>query len=79
MYGEIRSRWERKGDAMELQVTIPANTTAEIVLPEANLSRVQENGVALDQQELLPGIVSVTQTEEDVVIEAGSGEYRFTW
>jgi alpha-L-rhamnosidase len=32
-YGEIKVSWEKKGSSFELNVTIPANTTAEIYLP----------------------------------------------
>jgi hypothetical protein len=34
-YGEIKSAWKKTGNAFELNVTIPANSTAEIYLPGA--------------------------------------------
>lgn len=33
VYGLITSSWEKKGNSFQLNVTIPANTTAEIYLP----------------------------------------------
>jgi hypothetical protein len=32
-YGMIKTDWTKNGDGFELNVTIPANTTAEIYLP----------------------------------------------
>jgi alpha-L-rhamnosidase len=33
-YGKIISSWKRNGDAVEYNVTIPANTTATITFPQ---------------------------------------------
>lgn len=35
-YGEIKSAWEKTGNNFELNVTVPANSSAEIYLPGAN-------------------------------------------
>ncbi|CAM4500562.1 alpha-L-rhamnosidase [Paenibacillus endophyticus] len=77
-YGELRSRWERAGDGVFLlEVTIPANTTALIKLPSAyNLESVTESGTRLQDS---VGVLTVSQTETGVVIDAGSGSYRFEW
>ena len=32
IYGKIASKWERKGDKVKYTITIPANTTAEVIL-----------------------------------------------
>ncbi len=77
MYGEVRSYWKKADDGkMALEVTIPANTTAEIVLPNAQVESVTESGLPLNQVE---GISAVSQTEKSVSIAAGSGEYQFRW
>jgi len=81
MYGVIRSSWKRSEDgAMELHVTIPPNTTAEIVLPGADRRFVKEGGAALEQAE---GLTAVKEHADlggtGVSIRAGSGNYRFTW
>lgn len=34
IYGKVRSRWERTGKVLTLRVTIPANTSAGLVLPD---------------------------------------------
>ncbi len=33
-YGMIESNWQKEGSAFTLKVTVPANTTAEIILPD---------------------------------------------
>mgnify|MGYP005774707121 CR=1 FL=1 len=33
IYGKVASRWEKVGDTVKYTITIPANTTAQIVLP----------------------------------------------
>jgi len=38
MYGEIKSRWERKNKTLKLSVTIPPNTKAKVFLPIENQS-----------------------------------------
>lgn len=77
MYGEIVSRWSRGEDgAMTLQVAIPANTTASIVLPGAKLASAAESGSVLAEAS---GIFSAAETEAGVAVEAGSGQYSFTW
>lgn len=34
IYGNIKSGWKRLGDGWEFIITIPANTTAEVILPD---------------------------------------------
>ncbi|MFC4597590.1 family 78 glycoside hydrolase catalytic domain [Cohnella hongkongensis] len=77
MYGEVRSYWKREEDgSMELEVTIPANTTAEIRLPNADLKTASESGSRLDEAE---GVVSAREAEDGVALSVGSGQYRFVW
>ncbi len=37
-YGEIRSEWSIKDNRLQLKVTIPVNTTAEIFVPSTGLA-----------------------------------------
>jgi alpha-L-rhamnosidase len=73
-YGRVASAWKLDGPAFELAVEIPANTTATVRLPGARLADVTEGGRAL-----VPGngITASRQDGPDVVIETGSGQYRF--
>lgn len=77
LYGAIRSRWSRsEHGAMELLVDIPPNTTAELLLPNADIGKVQESGEALANAR---GVGAYEQREKDVSVGVGSGQYRFTW
>jgi alpha-L-rhamnosidase len=72
--GRIRSRWERLDDRLVLLVGIPANVTAEVVLPATAASEVREGGVALQDA---PGVEVVSRDDARTVVRVGSGTYRF--
>jgi alpha-L-rhamnosidase len=75
-YGRVSSAWKVDGQAFELAVEIPANTAATIRLPAARLAEVKEGGQALSGT---AGLSGPRQDGADVVVEAGSGSYRFTY
>jgi alpha-L-rhamnosidase len=60
----------------QLNVTVPANTTATVFLPGAEASQVTECGQAVESAE---GIIHVSQEQEATVIEVGSGKYAFAY
>lgn len=74
MYGTVASSWELDGNRLELRVEIPANTTATIRVPDATLGTTTESGRALSEA---PGITDVSEENGAVVVETGSGSYRF--
>jgi alpha-L-rhamnosidase len=77
MYGEVRSYWKKADEGkMTLEVIIPVNTTAEIVLPNAQAETVTEIGLPMNQ---VDGITLVSQNGKNVWISAGSGHYQFSW
>ncbi|MFM9278373.1 glycoside hydrolase family 78 protein [Paenibacillus jiagnxiensis] len=76
MYGRIESGWRVSGSRIEVDVVIPANTTAEIVLKGATRTSVKEDGLALENVE---GIHSVAENSEGLFITAGSGSYCFAY
>lgn len=67
-YGRISSSWKTDGDAFALDVTIPPNTTAEIVLPVADPATVKESGQPLD---------AASSQDGRVVVHLPSGTYHF--
>ena len=68
MYGRIVVNWRRDGDRFQLDVVIPANTTATIYVPSRESRSVTPpEGVRFLKRE---GAASV--------YEAGSGTYHFT-
>ena len=74
VYGTLSSAWRLNQQGFELDVTIPANTSAEITLWDAPLDHVREAGVSLNARE---GVRTARQRGKDVVVEVGSGRYSF--
>lgn len=67
-YGMIESCWKRTDNDLEWDVTIPANTTAIIKIPlRFNIK------VDID----LAGIHSVKEEDDKLIVELGSGKYKF--
>lgn len=65
-YGEIRSRWEIEREKVSIKVSIPANTTASVILEDAEEVHSSEN-------------VYVNMVDGASVFEIGSGVYTFTY
>jgi len=70
-YGNISSSW-KKGPGFELQVSIPANTQASILLPAGSDDLITENGKPLD-----PSIKKSKNTKGQTILQVGSGNYSF--
>jgi len=76
MYGVTASAWELADGRFRLDVTVPPNAHATVRLPHATLARVTEGGVAL---RVGNGVTRTLQEGEDVIVEVGSGQYRFAY
>lgn len=75
-YGQISSAWERKNDKMRFTVKIPANTTAIIRLPNAQLDKISESGNVITANAAFKNL----KTEAgNAIFEVGSGEYVFEY
>lgn len=72
--GLIESSWAREGDHLVVEVTIPANTTATVRLPAADVGAVTESGQPLGGQ---PGLGQAKAEGGIVSIPVESGTYRF--
>lgn len=74
LYGNIVSQWKIVGGRMELNVEIPANTTAVIYLPADKIESVTESGIPIRQCKC----ISIAGTENGrLKIKIGSGKYQF--
>src|SRR6266446_6653290 len=73
-YGKATSGWEIKDGEFLLDVEIPPNTRATVRLPKAQLANVTESNQALSNGN---GIASAHQEGYAVIVEVGSGTYRF--
>ncbi len=81
--GKVVSEWKKQDGTFEQNVTIPANTTATIVLPSSQNpdlavwegeSKIWENNKYIEGT---TGIHSIAKNEDKILINTGSGTYRF--
>ncbi|MDR1135848.1 MAG: family 78 glycoside hydrolase catalytic domain [Clostridiales Family XIII bacterium] len=80
--GEIVSGWTRQGEnSYKLDVVVPANATATVVLP-APLAAVEEGGLAIvdgDGRIQPQGVSGAEDAAAKARISVGSGSYSFTF
>ena len=75
-YGIVVSGWERKAGVMTLNLTIPANTSAELVLPGAAPVALKENGKPVQGNNQF---ANVKEEGNNSRMTIGSGTYLFTY
>ncbi|MCD9022438.1 alpha-L-rhamnosidase [Cohnella silvisoli] len=75
-YGKAESAWHIEDNNILVQVVVPANSSAEVILPGAELEEVREGDRMVTASE---GIHSARRSEEGVRISVGSGTYQFTY
>ena len=75
-YGAVAAAWTLSNGTFELVVTVPPNTHATVRLPDATVGSVTEGGKALGAGD---GITANRQDGSAVVVETGSGVYRFAY
>jgi alpha-L-rhamnosidase len=73
--GTIASAWQFTNNTLALQVTIPANTTAQINVPTTNAAAITENGVPAASS---PGVTFAGVSNGAAIYNVGSGNYIFT-
>ncbi len=71
-HGLILSSWRKASDGFHLDVTIPANTTATVIIPVGGA--VTEGGSPLDK---VAGVVLVETGAGKTILRIGSGSYSF--
>jgi|WetSurSiteA1Bulk_404760.scaffolds.fasta_scaffold03554_3 alpha-L-rhamnosidase len=76
-YGAIASGWERKGNKIIIQVKIPANTNAKILLPVDDITKVTSTGLQKSSDKIDYKLVTGIGTEKRISLTVGSGEYTF--
>ncbi len=81
--GKVLSSWRRTDDGLKLEVMVPFGSSARIVLPKLGLHDVSlnEGGTAIwagkKSAGSVEGVSTVTENNDAVVVEAGSGHYSF--
>jgi hypothetical protein len=73
-YGEIISGWEKTGDQIKMEITIPVNTEALIFIPAENETLVTESGKPLEKC----SDIEITEHKNGrLICRVGSGQYSF--
>jgi len=74
LYGEIKTNWNFSGDDFNLEISVPANSTATVFVPAENAEKVTENGKPVNEK----NFVKFQRMEgQFAVYEIASGEYSF--
>lgn len=73
-YGLISSSWKKQNNRFELDVEIPANTTATIFLPSKKLSSIKEGGKAIEK---INDFRFAGFENGKLKLKVGSGAYKF--
>jgi alpha-L-rhamnosidase len=73
-YGQINSSWKKDKKQFDWDITIPANTTAEIYLPAANEKSIKESGKSISN---LADMKFIRQDGNKMIYSLNSGHYSF--
>ena len=73
-YGLVQSSWKIEGGTISYDVTVPPNTTAEVILPKAGDASVTEQKTALGRTRLVN-----EKSGDDLKVSVGSGSYHFEY
>ena len=73
-HGRIASNWQREGEKLTMDVTIPPNTTATIFVPAKDAASVTESGKPAGEAE---GVKFLRMENNAAVFAVGSGNYQF--
>jgi hypothetical protein len=72
--GHIAVAWERVEAGLDLEVTVPINVTARVRVPVVAGAVVHEGGGAVEDA---PGVRVVERGTDALLLDIGSGTYRF--
>jgi alpha-L-rhamnosidase len=72
-YGKILCSWNHSEGATEIDVEIPVNTTAKIVLKNMSKEKLIINNLSPKELESL----KIIETPDGLVCQVGSGSYSF--
>ena len=73
-HGIIVSGWTLKDNQFSLDVEVPVNSSATIVLPTANVASITESGLRAASS---PGVVYAGINHGSASYDVGSGRYSF--
>lgn len=74
MQGQVKVQWQKTGTTFTLDVQVPPNTTAKVVLPPCNNNSIKEGGSHVQKA---AGVEKVVTEAGKTTITIGSGAYHF--
>ena len=74
-YGRIMVAWKRTGGALALDITVPANSVAEVFIPAQQPNAVLESGKPAAKAD---GVKFLRGENARAIYEVGAGTYHFT-
>lgn len=74
IHGRIVSHWQRNKDSIEMEISVPANTSATVYVPAATVEQVKESGTLATEAS---GIQFLRMSDRTAVFTVGAGHYRF--
>jgi alpha-L-rhamnosidase len=75
-YGFTNAKWELSNGMFKLDITIPPNTTAKVILPKAAQASITEGRKLIN---MVSSITQINQIGKDVQLNVGSGRYLFQY
>jgi alpha-L-rhamnosidase len=82
--GTVESTWRLHDGSVQLSLTLPGGTSAEVRIPfpkTSGIMQVRENGTTIwaggTRQETVPGVEDIRVESNAVVLEVGAGTYAF--
>jgi len=73
-YGPTKSSWKIENGMIKLDVIIPSNTSAEVILPKAGSASVTEQNADISKSKL-----KSEKSGDDLKVMLGSGTYHFEY
>jgi len=73
-YGLISSEWILAENELRLAVTVPVNTSAEVILPAQSVESERERGKPISSS---PGVTGAIVKDDRLSLCVGSGLYEF--
>ena len=75
LYGKVKSAWSIDSGIFTLDIIVPPNATAEIVLPSVT-DQITESGLDISTEKEITGIQKIGNDEH---LNTGSGTYHFVY
>jgi alpha-L-rhamnosidase len=72
--GLIKTAWKKNGQTLNLDVTIPANSTAVVYVPVSNIKSLTESGKSIGK---VKELTLLKEEKNCAVLLVGSGNYHF--